>query len=166
MKLSPDDTHRHETIDTRHARAAEQVRHARAQAANDCLHLTRRKSLNSWWSLNTGGVGRGGPNSGTDSSENTFNLQATTATKNLLNLHDMIISYTSTNDVGISVSIWLISAQQNVFGYCAMTSHRPSHHIRHGRITQGYWIWKLLAQNVLENIFRIVCRSASLLACM
>ena len=83
-----------------------------------------------------------------------------------LNLHDMIISYTSTNDVGISVSIWLISAQQNVFGYCAMTSHRPSHHIRHGRITQGYWIWKLLAQNVLENIFRIVCRSASLLACM
>lgn len=37
-------------------------------------HLTNKKSLNSWWSVNTGGDGRGGPNSGTLSSENIFNL--------------------------------------------------------------------------------------------
>lgn len=39
------------------------------------LHLTNKKSLNSWWSVNTGGDGRGGPNSGTLSSENIFNLR-------------------------------------------------------------------------------------------
>lgn len=38
------------------------------------LHLTNKKSLNSWWSVNTGGDGRGGPNSGTLSSEKIFNL--------------------------------------------------------------------------------------------
>lgn len=40
-------------------------------------HLTNKKSLNSWWSVNTGGDGRGGPNSGTLSSENIFNLHIT-----------------------------------------------------------------------------------------
>lgn len=40
-------------------------------------HLTNKKSLNSWWSVNTGGDGRGGPNSGTLSSENIFNLYIT-----------------------------------------------------------------------------------------
>lgn len=38
-------------------------------------HLTNKKSLNSWWSVNTGGDGRGGPNSGTLSSEKIFNLK-------------------------------------------------------------------------------------------
>lgn len=42
-----------------------------------CSHLTNKKSLNSWWSVNTGGEGRGGPNSGTLSSENIFNLHIT-----------------------------------------------------------------------------------------
>lgn len=40
-------------------------------------HLTNKKSLNSWWSVNTGGEGRGGPNRGTLSSENIFNLYIT-----------------------------------------------------------------------------------------
>lgn len=40
-------------------------------------HLTNKKSLNSWWSVNTGGDGRGGPNNGTLSSENIFNLYIT-----------------------------------------------------------------------------------------
>ena len=38
------------------------------------------------------------------------------------NLHNPIIIYTLTNDVGIWVVMWFISAQQNVFGYDAMTS--------------------------------------------
>lgn len=37
--------------------------------------MTSKKSLNSWWSVNTGGEGRGGPNNGTLSSEKIFNLQ-------------------------------------------------------------------------------------------
>ena len=37
-------------------------------------HLTSRKSLNSWWLVKIGGLGRGGPNKGTESAENTFNL--------------------------------------------------------------------------------------------
>lgn len=36
--------------------------------------FTRRKSLNSSKSSNTGGEGNGGPNKGTDSAENTRNL--------------------------------------------------------------------------------------------
>jgi hypothetical protein len=41
---------------------------------NDNLHFTSKKSLNSWWSVNTGGDGKGGPKSGTLSSENIFSL--------------------------------------------------------------------------------------------
>lgn len=41
---------------------------------NRNLHFTSKKSLNSWWSVNTGGVGKGGPKSGTLSSENIFSL--------------------------------------------------------------------------------------------
>ena len=42
----------------------------------DCidLHFTRRKSLNSWWLLNIGGQGRGGPKIGTFLSEKNVNL--------------------------------------------------------------------------------------------
>lgn len=36
--------------------------------------FTNKKSLNSWWSVNTGGEGRGGPNNGTLSSEKIFSL--------------------------------------------------------------------------------------------
>ena len=39
------------------------------------VRLTRRKSRNCWWFKKTGGEGSGGPNSGTDSSENMLNLQ-------------------------------------------------------------------------------------------
>ena len=41
---------------------------------NRNLHFTSKKSLNSWWSVNTGGEGKGGPKSGTLSSENIFSL--------------------------------------------------------------------------------------------
>lgn len=41
---------------------------------NRNLHFTSKKSLNSWWSVNTGGDGKGGPKSGTLSSENIFSL--------------------------------------------------------------------------------------------
>ena len=42
---------------------------------NRNLHFTSKKSLNSWWSVNTGGDGKGGPKSGTLSSENIFSLR-------------------------------------------------------------------------------------------
>lgn len=41
---------------------------------NRNLHFTSKKSLNSWRSVNTGGDGKGGPKSGTLSSENIFSL--------------------------------------------------------------------------------------------
>lgn len=41
---------------------------------NRNLRFTSKKSLNSWWSVNTGGDGKGGPKSGTLSSENIFSL--------------------------------------------------------------------------------------------
>lgn len=44
-------------------------------ASKQHLHFTSKKSLNSWWSVNTGGEGRGGPKSGTLSSEKIVSLR-------------------------------------------------------------------------------------------